>query len=332
MFLTACGEQVRNMNEAIPGASDDKRLVIFTSHKEEVFEPVVREFEEATGIWVDVVTGGTQELLERIASGDIPEEGCDIMFGGGVESLAAFSAYFEAYRVSEYEMLDSEFASKDDTYTVFSSLPVVIIYNDKLVYTDSAPAGYRELFDEKWKGKIAFADPRNSGTSCTALETMVQLLEGDMQDPVSDFAKQLEYSCLEKSGEVVNAVDAGTKLIGITLEEYALKQKAAGADIEIVYPQEGTSAIPDGAAIVKGTKRRENAASFIEFVSGRNVQQYIEDNFYRRSVRLDVTDATGQGAVGTGELRRDILTMDYDLVRASGEQARLLGKWGELIQ
>lgn len=332
LFLTSCSLSGRESITNIPEAPEDKRLVVYTSHKEEVFEPLVREFEETTGIWVDVVTGGTQELLERIASGDVSEEGCDIMFGGGVESLAAFSECFEPYRVSEYEMLDAEFASADDTYTVFSSLPIVIIYNDKLVYTESAPKGYLELFDERWRGKIAFADPRNSGTSCTALETMIQLLDGRFQDTEALFARQLGYSCLAKSGEVVNAVDVGTKLVGITLEEYALKQKAAGADIEIIYPEEGTSAIPDGIALVKGSKRRENAISFMEFVTGKKAQQYIEDNYYRRSVRLDVTDATGQGAVKEGELKRDIATMDYDLERASREQSELLGKWGDLIR
>lgn len=34
------------------GVSEDKKLIVYTSHKEEVYGPIIREFEERTGIWV----------------------------------------------------------------------------------------------------------------------------------------------------------------------------------------------------------------------------------------------------------------------------------------
>ena len=77
----------------VAAPTEDERLVIYTSHKEEVWRPIVREFEERTGIWVDVVTGGSNELLERIKwEADAP--GADVMFGGGVESLESYAEYF----------------------------------------------------------------------------------------------------------------------------------------------------------------------------------------------------------------------------------------------
>ena len=48
---------------------EDRRLVVYTSHKEEVYWPIVREFEDRTGIWVEVVAGGTNELLARRFNG-----------------------------------------------------------------------------------------------------------------------------------------------------------------------------------------------------------------------------------------------------------------------
>lgn len=36
--------------------------MVYTSHKEEVYWPIIKEFEERTGIWVEVVSGGTNEL------------------------------------------------------------------------------------------------------------------------------------------------------------------------------------------------------------------------------------------------------------------------------
>ena len=70
------------------------RLVVYTSHKEEVYGPIIEEFEERTGIWVDLVSGGTGELLERIEK-EKNSPVADVMFGGGVESLLSHSECFE---------------------------------------------------------------------------------------------------------------------------------------------------------------------------------------------------------------------------------------------
>ena len=80
--------------------SEEKRLTVYTSHKQEVYAPIIKEFEERTGIWVEVVPGGTTELLERIR-----EEGekgsCDVMFGGGVESYEVFKDCFVSYESTQ---------------------------------------------------------------------------------------------------------------------------------------------------------------------------------------------------------------------------------------
>ena len=187
-----------------------------------------------------------------------------------------------------------------------------------------------DLLDERWKGKIAFADPGNSGTSYTALASIMQVLEGDRYENLRLFSEAVQTT-VGGSGDVISAVNSGTKLVGITLEEYALKNKASGLDIGIVYPEEGTSAIPDGVALIKGARNPGNAKKFIDYVVSRNVQQYIADNFYRRSVRSDVKSATGQGLVAVGELPETIDVMNYDLGWASAHQGEILKKWKDLM-
>ena len=63
-LLSSCGETIPETG--YPASGEEERLVVYTSHKEEVYWPIVQEFERRTGIWVDVVAGGTNELLERI--------------------------------------------------------------------------------------------------------------------------------------------------------------------------------------------------------------------------------------------------------------------------
>ena len=82
LLLSGCASQnVQDAGDFAP--PEEQRLVIYTSHKREVYEPIIREFEQRTGIWIELETGGTTALLERIAQGGTD---CDLMFGGGVDS------------------------------------------------------------------------------------------------------------------------------------------------------------------------------------------------------------------------------------------------------
>ena len=304
---------------------EDQKLVLYTSHKAEVYGPIVKEFEERTGIWVDVRAGGTTEMLEAVKA----ESGlstCDVMFGGGVESYEAYREYFEPYACSQSSLLDDKYRSPENMWTIFTELPIVFIYNSKLVSEEQAPVSWGEFLKERWTGQIAFADPRKSGTSYTALATMAQILELDEAEMMDQFVTVLDGKLSAGSGEVVREVSAGVRLVGITLEEAAKKEIAAGADIGMVYPIEGTSAVPDGCALVKGAPHEENAKLFIDFTVSNDVQDLAVDQFCRRSVRTDMQrEQEDVEALGTLKI------IDFDLKKAGERQEEVLKHWAELV-
>lgn len=300
----------------------NKKLVVYTSHKKEVYEPIVREFEERTGIWVQLETGGTTELLERIR-GESGGHTCDIMFGGGVESYEVYQEVFEPYQSSQSEMLNDHYVSEEGCWTVFTELPIVLIYNNKLVGENQAPEGWEDLFAEQWRGRIAFADPRKSGSSCTMLTTMIQVLGLGERETLERFSEALAGRMSESSGAVLDEVASGSLLVGITLEETAKKYIAKGADLSIVYPKEGTSAVPDGCAIVKGAPHRENAGLFLEFIVSPDVQRLAVEKLYRRTVRTDIPQEKSA--------QNEIL-MDFDLEWAVNHQEDILEQWSELME
>lgn len=320
-LLSACGGQPDDGTAAF-APDEANRLTVYTSHKEEVYGPVVKEFEERTGVWVQVITGGTNELLERIAAeADAPV--CDVMFGGGVESLLSYAACFEPYTCSSASSLKQDLRPEGDLWTPFSSLPVVLIYNTKLV-SPGEVTGWADLLDPVWRGKIAFAAPTVSGSSYTAAITMLSVLPGDDWDLTARFAENLNGNVLQDSGDVVSTVAVGSRYIGVTLEETALKRQAQGADIAIVYPKEGTSNLPDGAALISGAPHRENAQAFLEFTQSEDVQSLVVNDFARRSVRADVAD---RAALPPGSALRII---DYDVAWASEIKEEFLRRWTEL--
>ncbi|NCB62243.1 MAG: extracellular solute-binding protein [Clostridia bacterium] len=300
------------------------RLVVYTSHKEQVYGPIIKEFQERTGIWVELRTGGTNDLLERIsAEADAPQ--CDVMFGGGMESLEAYRDYFEPYAYPDAYMLKDSCRAEGDWWTPFSALPVVLIYNTKLV-SPKEFTGWANLLEERWKGKIAFADPTVSGSSYTALLTLVSCLPGDTWELIARFEKNLDGNILPDSGQVVSSVAEGKNFVGVTLEETALKAAAQGADIAIVYPGEGTSAVPDGSALIHSAPHADNAKRFLDFVQSKDVQRLVVSDFRRRSVREDIASPTAL----TPEKLLGII--DYDVTWASGMKSEFLERWARLVR
>lgn len=346
-ILTGCASA---QNVSVTPPSDGQRLVIYTAHKEEVYRPVIEEFEDQTGIWVDVQAGGTTQMLRRIrqeqsavTSGKTSQSAAisgtsgaifpaDIMFGGGAENLEAYRDCFAPYHSPLEDKITSSFRSCDGTWTPFTELPIVFIYNSKLVARENAPRSWKDFLDGEWSGQISFADPQKSGTSITILETLK--LVNDSQDwgmreeeLLEQFAEQLGGHLAAGSGDVPREVASGTRMVGITLEETALKFMAGGSDIGMIYPEEGTSAVPDCVAIVRNAPHEENAKRFADFVIDRPVQKYVETYLFRRSVRTDVNETirgtNGLSEQDTGTLR----ILPFDVSGASKDGRDMLEKF-----
>ena len=325
LLLSSCGR--RTEVEILKAPAEDKRLLIYTSHKEELWKPIVKEFEERTGIWVEVVSGGTNLLLEEIAEKK-GEVDADLFFGGGVESLNAFSDYFIPYEAKGIEEVDPQFRSATDVWTPFSALPVVLIYNEKLLSPEEL-GSWKDVLAPKYKGKIAMANPAYSASAFTGLlsfEKAVQEETDSTEDSDGDkeilprIAKQLDGKEYTDSGEVPEAVADGSKLVGITLEETALKYMAKGENIGIVYPKEGTTVVPDAGAILKGAKHLENAQKFLDFSISKDCQDILQKRFHRRAV---LTSMAGEGEPSLLEIKR----LSYDVSKISAERNRVLTDW-----
>lgn len=317
LILSGCSAEPPETAAYAP--PEEERLVIYTSHKEEVYRPIVKEFEQRTGIWVEVVTGGTNELLERIRT-EADSPAADVMFGGGVESLASYRDCFIPYACAQAEEIQPRFRAPEDLWTPFSALPVVLVYNTKLV-RDGQVTRWQDLLAPQLRGRIAFADPAVSGSSFTGLVTFLQAVDGEEEALLRALAENLAGRQLEGSGDVLGSVAGGGSLVGVTLEETALKRIAAGDDITLIYPEEGTSCVPDASALIRGAAHGENAKAFLDFTVSEAVQQLLADQFCRRSVRRDAKSA------GTLPELADIPAVDYDVEWASGHRDALLMTW-----
>jgi iron(III) transport system substrate-binding protein len=296
--------------------SENQVLKIHSPLNERIIIPIIKEFQESTGILTEYTSAGTLDLLNSLEDkGD--KYLMDLMWGGSKEYLTIYKDLFEPlYYESSTE------------YTLgYNLLPIVLIYNRKLVSEEEVSRSWSDILQPKWKGRLALADPEGSGSAYIALSFLLEL--GMEEEYNWDNAAKLYYNVegkmLSKSSEVYNGVADGDFAIGITMEEAAINLIHQGKDIGIVYLNEGTPVINDSIALMKDARHKEEAKAFIEFVLSKKVQTFMVDRFYLRSVRNDVKVPNGLSSMA------ELNIFDASNLSTFDNQEMILNKWRNII-
>ncbi|MBR5617885.1 MAG: extracellular solute-binding protein [Oscillospiraceae bacterium] len=298
-------------------------LVIYSPHDADPLNAGVALFQaKYPNINVEVIAAGTGELCQRVVAESANPQG-DVLWGGGADTLAAYTDYFAAYVCANDSVIGEAYKDANDLWIGESPLPMVFIYNKTLIDEADVPTTWEGLCDEALKGRIAYASPAKSGSAYTQLCTMLfsqpTLEEG--WDLVGRFIANLDGKIQDSSGNCHKLVAAGEYAIGVTIEKSAVLYND-NPDIGYVYPEKN-SAVPDGVALIKGCPNEENAKLFIDFVTGLDCQKDQNENWKRRPVRSDLPP------VGLCELS----TLDlgnYDFAYAANNKEAIVEKWNDL--
>jgi iron(III) transport system substrate-binding protein len=284
VLLVGCNEKL---------SEEPDYLTIYSPHPLEFIDPIIGEFENETGIEVEVVTAGTGELLARIESEKDQPIG-DVLWGGSISSLESKKELFASYySVNEPEAI---YKNVDGFITRFTTVPSVIMVNTNLI-GDIKVLGYEDLLNPRLKGRIAYADPSKSSSSYEQLLNQLQAMGGDNVEKgwryVGQLIQNLDGQLLESSSMVYTGVVQGKYTIGLTFEEAAAIYVEQGAPVEIIYPIEGTIVRPDGVCLINGSDQLDYGKQFIDFVTSYEIQVLISTELNRRSNRLDVEPTNG---------------------------------------
>lgn len=225
-------------------------------------------------------------------------------------------------------MIAEEYKDPDDKWIGESPLPMVLFYNKDLIEKDgmTIPESWEDLTKPEWKGKIAYCLPSKSGSAYTQLCTMI-LGHGGKEDGW-DFIKKLydnlDGKIVDSSGKCHKMVADGEFYVGLTLEKAAVQYKD-DPSVGFVYPKDGTSAVPDGVALVKGCPNEENAKLFIDFVTSKECQTEQSENWGRRPVRSDMDVAEGLAKLS------DLVLVDYDFDWAANEKESIIEHFNDIM-
>jgi iron(III) transport system substrate-binding protein len=314
----------------LPGAAagqakPEDQVVVYSAADADMVNAMVAAFQQKhPGIKVSTVVAGSGELIKRVEAEAGRPLG-DVLWSVGPESLAAKKGLLVPYESREAGSFFPGQAPSDHSWTPFTVMPYIIMYNKKLVPDAEAPKAWKDVLEPRWKGKVAYADATKSGSSYTLLVTWLTIF--GKNDTGWRFVEDLlrQSKVLPKSSMTYQMVANAEIPVGLTFEQAAFDYLKGGAPIGIVYPAEGTAIIPDGSALIANAPHPNAARLFLDFTVSREGQALVVEKFGRRSVRRDVGSPAGLPALDR------IKPIAYDLQAAANDRAQILKRFQDTL-
>lgn len=308
LSLTACGSKER----AKSASQSSDKLVVYSPNSEGLINATIPAFEEKYGIKVELIQAGTGELFKKVES-ESSKPVADIVFGGSYTQYAQHPELFEKYTAKDNDKVIKDYQNTTGYSTPYTLDGSVLIVNPDLT-EGMKIKGYKDLLNPELKGKIATADPANSSSAFAQLTNMLKATGGYDKDASWDYVKDLftlvDGKINSSSSNVYKSVADGEMAVGLSYEDPTVKLLNDGANIKVIYPEEGSVFLPASAAIIKKAPNKENAQKFIDFIVSKEAQDALGTETTNRPVRKDAKVSKNMKSIS------DIhtITEDYDYV------------------
>jgi len=270
--------------QACSGGGGGNEVVVYCSLDQVYSEPLLKQFEEATGIKVraqyDVEAQKTTGLVNRIlAEKSNPQ--CDVYWNNELMHtlhLASVGA-LQPYASPSAAPIPAEFKDASGLWTGFAARARVLLVNTDKVPAGSAPKSLRDLMKPEWNGKFGIARPL-FGTTMTHASALFAAW-GD--EDAKKFFRELkanEAVVCEGNAAVMRVVAAGDVPCGLTDTDDANVAVKEGKKVAVVYLDQeegglGTLVIPNSIMLLAGAPHAENGKKLIDWALSPKVEEAL---------------------------------------------------------
>ncbi len=306
-------------------------VVVYCGVNEEWCRAASAAFEQKTGIHVDMTRQSAGEIFARLRAERTNPRG-DVWFGGtGDPHLqAASDGLTDTYRSPALPQLRDwaqNQAKRSDYRTAGLYVGALGFgYNaDELARRKlTAPACWSDLLRPEFKGEVQMADPNASGTSWTALATLVQLMG---EERAFDYLKALNRNIdhyTTAGAAPAQAVGRGEVMVGIAFQHDMVDAAKRYKPVRVVSPCEGTGFEIGSISLIKGARHPEEAKAFYEWALTSEAQALAAQN---GSFQLPSNTATPVPPEAPDMANIKLIDYDFAKYGSSAERTRLLSRW-----
>lgn len=296
------------------GGDGETTLTIYSGREEEIVRPLLEQFEQETGIDVEVRYGDSAELAATLAEegGNSP---ADVFFAQDPGSLGAVEEEGLLAELPDgvLERVDSRYRDPDRRWVGTSGRVRVVAYNTELLDEGELPDSILGFTDPRWRGKIGFP-PTNA--SFQAFVTAMRLTLGDEETRAwLEGIKANEPKLYEKNLPTVEAVGRGEVEVGFVNHYYLFLAKEEDPDLPVANhflggADPGALVSVAGVAILDGTDDREAAERFVAFLLSVEGQRFYAEQAEEAEYPLVAEVSPREGLPALSELQGPELALD----------------------
>jgi iron(III) transport system substrate-binding protein len=187
------------------------------------------------------------------------------------------------------------------------------------------PKCWKDLLDPRYKGEIETSHPASSGTGYTIVAGLVQMMG---EDAAFDYLKQLHRNVTQytRSGTAqARSVAKGEVGIGISfIFGFDNERLTNKFPVYAAAPCEGTPYEIGGIALIKGSRNREAARRYYDWLMSPAGQQ-IGARANSLQVPANKTFKPDPRIPGTDSVR--LIKYDFEKYGKASERKRLVDRW-----
>ena len=275
----------------VPVASfaQENVLNLYSARHYQTDEALYANFTKATGIKINRIEAGDEQLLERLKSEgtNSPADVLLIVDASRLYNAQQLGLFQPVKSASLDARIPASMRDPNGEWFGFSSRARVMVYN-KAQLKPSDIATYESLADPKLKGRICV----RSGAHPYNLSLVASLIEHDGEAKTEAWAKGVVANLARqpKGGDLdqIKAVAAGECDVAIVNTYYYARvlrstrpeDREIAAKTAVVWPNQGgtgTHVNISGAGVLKNAPHKEAAVKFLEYLAGDEAQRYFAD-------------------------------------------------------
>ncbi len=266
------------LGSALSACGGEDPLTVYSGRNEALVGALFEQFEEDTGIEVDVRYGDSAELAATIAEegGNSP---ADVFFSQDAGALGAVEeeGLLAELPAATLEQIPERFRDPRGRWVGLSGRARVIAYSTEALEESEVPDSIWDYADPAWRGRIGLA-PTNA--SFQAMVSAMRLAEGDERTRTwLEGIVANEPQLYENNLQTLEAIAAGEVEVGFVNHYYLYEVLREQPDAPVAnhYLEDGDAGAlvnVAGAGIVAGSSRPEEAQRFVDYLLSEG-QQYF---------------------------------------------------------
>jgi iron(III) transport system substrate-binding protein len=248
-------------------------VVVYCSVDQVFSEPILKDFEQKTGIKVKAVfdteeTKSTGVMNRLIAEKNNPQ--CDVFWSGDPirNNVLKTKGVTAPYSSLHTELIPQYFKAQDQHWTGFSARARVLIFNKKLIERNELPNSILDLTQPKYKGMFGIANPL-FGTTTFHLAALFSTLGDEKTKQWLQSIKSNGVVIATSNGDIKKRVMQGELVFGLTDTDDAFEARKESSEVDFIFLDQqpngfGTLIMPNALSLIARSPNEENGKKLID--------------------------------------------------------------------